>query len=394
MTAPNTGTDEFDGPEDFEFETDEQAADRSEEPGLEDDAPQGDLETLGQPAPGTEAPVGTRERDPVTGQFKPAAPGQAPDPAQAAPPTAPGQAPAPSDGTFRFKADRQEWQIDGSRVDAQGLHIPTEHIPMVQELLAEGVAHRGSFQQELARRDTMIRQLQQDNQKAASGRSEKEVQAETILTHFARLMDEGPEAVIDWLDNLQQNRPVLEAEAKAAALQYRLQQLEAANQPSEPSPEEILPQLDNALREHLVTTGDGEFKGILSDEDLGRAYQHLWDTVRERVFYRAVDDIPELGVSRGEIIIDADFVKSQLQLMAQGRPSVAAAAQGAAATVTKTLTRNARLGVTGLTPSKPRRDNVPDPDVQQGEPDWTTAKFKSKKDFDAAFWRGSPLKPR
>jgi hypothetical protein len=107
----------------------------------------------------TEPPVSDRPRD-ASGRFMkrdgtPVAPDeQAALEAQASVPATPTTSPAPQPPSspagepFVFRADGQKIPIPGSMLTADGaLSIPADQVPVIRQLLAEGVAHRGSWRQ-------------------------------------------------------------------------------------------------------------------------------------------------------------------------------------------------------------------------------------------------------
>lgn len=109
------------------------------------------------PVEGTtdDATVSARTRD-EKGRFAPKTDGSpATDPASAAvpaPATPPASVvsspPVPAGEPFVFRADGQKIPIPGSTVDSEGhLRIPSGQVPAVRQLLAEGMAHRGSWRQ-------------------------------------------------------------------------------------------------------------------------------------------------------------------------------------------------------------------------------------------------------
>lgn len=109
--------------------------------------------------PASDAPV--RTRDPATGRFIKADGSQVSDAEQATleakePPAAVVASPPPVTETttakadpFIFRGDGQRYPIPGATVSADGtLTIPADQVPNVRQLLAEGVAHRGSWREQ------------------------------------------------------------------------------------------------------------------------------------------------------------------------------------------------------------------------------------------------------
>ncbi|MCH7911159.1 MAG: hypothetical protein IIB38_16290, partial [Candidatus Hydrogenedentes bacterium] len=50
---------------------------------------------------------------------------------------------------MRYRADGQDWEIPGSKVEEDGVFIPTDQVGHINQLLAQGQDHQGPFQQTL-----------------------------------------------------------------------------------------------------------------------------------------------------------------------------------------------------------------------------------------------------
>ena len=60
---------------------------------------------------------------------------------------------------MRYRADGQDWEIPGSKVEEDGVFIPTDQVGHITQLLAQGQAHQGSFQQTLQAHEAEVKNL-------------------------------------------------------------------------------------------------------------------------------------------------------------------------------------------------------------------------------------------
>lgn len=178
-------------------------------------------------------------------------------PSGKAPPVAPAATPPsePAPGALRdpsgtpypawtFKADRQELSIPGSALGDEGAFIPRAALPEVQALIAEGMAHRGSWRQRERDYQSQIERLQ-------SSRDPEVERARAFNQGIMDLFAQGPEAVAAWLDDYQVNFPKFMAEAEAAVLraQHEQTQAELGEYHAEQEAAEFQPVLEDALDE-------------------------------------------------------------------------------------------------------------------------------------------------
>jgi hypothetical protein len=245
---------------------------------------------------------------------KPAADAQPAQPAAGAPA---GQAAEPAVEApvleLSFRADGKPVTIPGSKLTDDGAFIPKDYLPEVQRLLSRGVTYEGSFRQRLETANAEVARVKSEVHREIE-------ESKAFLTFFADLLERGPVAVQDWLDDFEKNKPQLEAEAKIAYAEA----LTAAKQnPAAPAKvegfdddqeddflagvdrDEMMTQLSNVLgqnlREVIVTNG---IRG-LSDADVNRLHQAIASDPEEmeRYFAIANEDIPDMKVAKGDVLV-------------------------------------------------------------------------------------------
>lgn len=332
--AEEVGTEETDplaGEELFEVPPD-LADDDTEAP-----APVPDADPKGPPADDKEA---TQPRD-EHGKFAPK-PKDAPAPDTGQPPvTAQAEiaptAPPPDTGDepvmeFSFRADNRQIAIPGSKVTSEGVFIPKEHMAEVQRLASYGTVYQGSFRQ----------RLEQANREVAETKAQ--VQSETerakhYLNFMADLFDrtergetdsQGRTPIEAWQEDFQRNRVVLEADAKLAearALQERrpaqpdrVEGFEDGPQDSfisEREAEELNNGLANELGGRLQQFARADGIRGLTAAEFGKIQQSMSDPDEiDRYFKVAIEDIPEHGITKGQIVAMDAAIRKNFQYQA------------------------------------------------------------------------------
>lgn len=244
---------------------------------------------------------------------------------------------------FGFRADSKPVTIPGSKVTDDGVFIPKEYISEVQRLLSHGVVYQGSFRT----------RLEQAAQKVADteARVNREVEeSKHFLTFFADLLERGPVAVQDWLDDFERNKPQLIADAKIAYAEA----LTAAKEQGAPAPakvegfdereddflanvdrDQMMTQLSTVLatnlREVIVQNG---VRGMTS-ADVNRLHQAISSDPEEmeRYFAVATEDIPDMKVVKGDVLVRQAALLKRVQyeagLITDSRKSISDATAAA-----------------------------------------------------------------
>lgn len=217
-------------------------------------------------------------------------------------PTASGDPAAePAGEPFTFKADGKQFEIPGAMRYPEGVYIPTEAVARLQEHLADRKSLNGR-----------IRQLEQQVQTGDPERHPEVLKARALMTQLGTLMDQGPEAMAEWLDNLQQNRPILEAKAEAAALKRQLE-FHTERQKTESSEAEataLADQMDSALSRNLdAVLADPAIAALNLDRN--RLQVRLY-RMADALFVEADQDYPEAGVRKGDLAINLELLRAEV----------------------------------------------------------------------------------
>lgn len=207
----------------------------------------------------------------------------------------------PAGEPFTFRADGKEFTIPGAQKFPEGVYIPTEAVGKLQEHLAD---RRGL--------NDRIRQLEQKLQNADPSRNEEVLRARALINQITALMDQGPEKMAEWLDNLEQNRPILEAKAQADALKRQLEQYQTreTSAQTEQQATELAGQMEAALGQHLdAVLKDPEIAtlGLDSNRLKVRLYR-----MAEQLFGEADRDYPEYGIRKGDLTINLELLRAEV----------------------------------------------------------------------------------
>lgn len=219
--------------------------------------------------------------------------------------------PAPDQATtpFVLKADGIEVQVEGAHVSADGvISIDKE---TWQRNVQPYLANRGALESRYA---GQVAEIQRRLDATQSERSEKEAQADKLVSHFETLLGQGPDAVWKWLQDFEANRGTLEAELRAATAEQKVQAYESESQ------QVAAQQAVEAYQQWWPTYLDEAVSSFVEHEDfkeLGLDPKAIGETLRgfgdHRLFYTAGEDIPNLGAKKGDIVLDWEFVGRHIQ---------------------------------------------------------------------------------
>lgn len=218
------------------------------------------------------------------------------------------------DEPFIYRADGQDFEIPGSAVGDDGVFIPKDHLPEVQHLLSAGKAAFGSVRQRLS--ESATREQQALDRAVAA-----EAQAQHVLGHFEDLISKGPEVIQQWLLNMHQNWPILQAEAKAKAIELRNQQAtkELERYRDQENQARLRPLMEQTLQQSIRTQGT---QLGLDEQTVQAIHRQLSQPQYEKLlFVKAPYDDPGSGIRQGDLVIDHSVVASALQLASIHRPA-------------------------------------------------------------------------
>lgn len=246
------------------------------------------------------------------------------EPAPESPAAPPGEPPAPAEEPaepFTYRADGQEFAIPGSLVGEDGVFIPTPQMPDLERLLASGRAASGSLQ-------TRLTEATVSTQRATKRAEAAEQQLQHVLGHFETLIEKGQ--LQQWLDGVQQNWPILKAEAKARGLelQQQAERQELEQFREQQRVQQLRPVMDQTLESAVVRYGQPVG---LDEAQMAEVYRLLHEPRYESlVFVKAPYDDPANGIRQGELVIDYSVVEGAIRLAAAGRKQQQAIAKAVA----------------------------------------------------------------
>jgi hypothetical protein len=197
---------------------------------------------------------------------------------------------------FTFKADGTEFTLDGVRLNEDGdIVISSEDWSrQVQPHLADRrvwQAKEQEFKKAIADLDPAINPVVK--------------QAEVMLTKVNELLTDA-DALDAFVEDFEKNRDRLIADAEKARLQQELDNLKAAKSGEQQAQQtaDLGSQIATGI-EQLVEMAVAEeaYAGL----DTGYLSGLLTD-MKASIFYPAPEDVPEAGISQGDIVVDYDVV--------------------------------------------------------------------------------------
>jgi len=283
--------------------------------------------------------------------------------------------------------------VDGSQIHPDGsFTVPAKHREILEQLLAEGVAHRGSWRGEQEQYEARISQL--EGQLAAQ--QPDIVRAKSFSDALLALLDSGPEKVAEWLDNHTTTFPTFKAQAETAVLRQQLaerdQKLAAADE--ERLSAALAPTLQNTVADAVQELAR-EFPSVNAQQ----LYQRVTTRFLDQVAYEVTGAERSRGLQRGEVLIGRG-PKDQLYIVNTGLirdefEYQANLLKGSASAASAAVAQNAAVASpgAGVPPVVPALSGVP-PNLAEGE----VPQFKNKKDMEdwleSGAWRKHVFKER
>lgn len=276
----------------------------------EADASPGELKAPAQAAQPT-TPDGAQHRD-AQGRFTktetPAASEEPPAPQET--PEAPAEPVAKPFSYRAYGADHSPF--DGATEAPDGaLAFPPEAAQRLRQALAEG--HNAE-----SRRRTTDREHVGKLTSARGANAALVEQANVTLARLAELR-RNPEALQQFFADLDRNWAILEAQAERDALKTQLERRQQA------ADEQAIAQRAEALRPHMRSTLEQRVGEMIRAEsglahlDPAKMSERLWNSFFDRCFVEAEHDDPNGQYRAGEILIDYDAIRNELQYEASLR---------------------------------------------------------------------------
>jgi hypothetical protein len=349
------------------------------------------LQTIPDPGAAPASPAASEPTGaPPTPAAAPPTPPPAPEPSgqpgapSSGQPPVPGTPPPPPATDWSFRADREQHTIPGARVAPDGsLTIPANQVATIRQLLAEGIAHRGSWQEERGQYEARIAELEQ-----AVEQHPDVLRARAFNERLLALMAQGPEAMAAWLDQFEANRPALLAQAEQAVLQQRLEaaERERTTLAEQYEADRLAPQIEASLQgavEELAARP--EFQSV----NAGALYSRLMEHYLNRVCYEVPATQRRMGLKAGEVLIGQSRDGQKLYVLDRGLIEDefrhwATLSGGAASAARTAVAQNAAALAAGAPPVPVGQGGPAQPGPQTPVP---KTKEELDKWFETGAWR-------
>lgn len=203
---------------------------------------------------------------------------------------------------FQYRASGRDYELPGSKVGADGLFVPTDQLPYLQRLLAEGHQNRD---------------LSRDfGRKVADARRDGELKLQQANNLLAELADiaRDPNRMADWGLDLERNWDLLRARAEKTVMEQQLaaERARLTEYEEEQQAAALVPQLESALGQTISSLlGRPEFQGV----DGPKMYDRLMHNFFDRIFAEATPEDVAAGIARnvGDIVIDYGVIEDEMK---------------------------------------------------------------------------------
>lgn len=214
----------------------------------------------------------------------------------------------PTGDPFAFTVDGQQVAVEGAVVAGDYIVIPKT--VWDRQIRPNHLADRRVWREKERAYAAQLQHVQQ-------GFDERVARADAILAKVAELNQAGPEAWAQWLDQFQQNAPLLEAQAREMAARQQLERIHAIE--TERAQAEFAGQLVPVLKQHLDRAVDqalglDEYKLLAPDAAVLKDV--LWAEEAERLFFVPERDDPNMGWTAGQVAFRTDVFQRLLDRQA------------------------------------------------------------------------------
>lgn len=212
---------------------------------------------------------------------------------------------------FSFRVDGVDVAVEGAELVDLGedggkqiVMSPESWQRFVQPRLAD----RNAWTQERAQYVRRIQELD-------PSKNEHVLRAHALTQQMQQLLDAGPEALVQWAQNYEQNKQVLLAQAEQQLLRAENQRLAQTHEQQQLAEQQkqLEPQLRTALDNSIDQVRDQMFAGMqLPEKAKKRIADRLW-RVRDKLFFVADEtNAATHGVTPGTPMIQTDWIKDEL----------------------------------------------------------------------------------
>ena len=252
--------------------------------------------------------------------------------------TAAVETPEPADDVqpLRIRAGGQEVEIAGALVAKEGMYVPADKLPDFLQVVQRGVYHQNNWRQEIGReRQEVARQV--------ALREVSEAKA-SVYTKAMEQVFASEDAFLAFAENLPQNLALLNKDVASAELAAKFAAQQKGINLDTPynvlSGDELLRQSSEAVvNQYNEVLRSPDLRQLLPDQQSQDQVFALLMRTPQRYIYPAPHEMPDIGVRKGDYVVDKEALAQDARQLAALRP----AQQARAATVEKAKDRAAQV---------------------------------------------------
>lgn len=216
----------------------------------------------------------------------------------------------------KVRAGGQEVTIEGALLAPEGMYVPKEHVAKVLQTLQRGKHHDLTWHQEMHRERMEVKR--QDGLRQVS-----EAKA-SVYTAKMEDVFSSPEKFLAFADNLQPNLAMLQMEVNNAETAKRYELQKTGLNLEQPYNQLAGDDLRNAAAQSLVENYNSvvslpEIRALLPDQAAENQVFALLMRTPNRYIQPAPQDIPEIGILKGQLVIDLEVLAADTKQLAQMR---------------------------------------------------------------------------
>lgn len=211
------------------------------------------------------------------------------------------------------RAAGQQFTVPGALLAPEGMYVPKEHLDAVLGLIAQGRQHQVSWPQE--------QQRFRDEIKRRDAVSQVDIAEAVAWTAEMTKVTESEESFMAFMDNLQGNLESMKFRVQQAKVLKENEMLRSGIRLDQPATELRGQDFVQAASASLLENFDEISAGMtdilpMADRDI------VWQAIaRQANMYitKAPNDVPELGIVKGERVIDVDRLAGDVRRFAELR---------------------------------------------------------------------------
>jgi hypothetical protein len=213
---------------------------------------------------------------------------------------------------FAFRAFQQDYPIQGTRFSEKDLTLKFEDpraLQRVKQMLSHGREWEARGRQELT-------SLRRENEQLRQQPVAEIEQAKTYLDEFGKLMAMAPEELWAFCQDAQRQWPLVQAKAERAYAERLKEQVSTAQQPPEPDVDVLIEEVQSTAAELVQDYLQNQPWATPQVAEKLTTYLQNTRTINQYVG-RAIRDIPEFGIARGQYAADWNTARKLLDEMTE-----------------------------------------------------------------------------